>query len=69
LLQPFEVASRAVRIAYREPIETADGGEILIEADTLCIHGDTPGADTLAAAVRAALEEAHIRVGPMGEWL
>jgi UPF0271 protein len=69
LLQPFEVASRAVRIAYREPIETADGGEILIEADTLCIHGDTPGADTLAAAVRAALEEAHVQVRPMGEWL
>lgn len=69
LLQPFEVASRAVRIAYREPIETADGGEIIIEADTVCIHGDTPGAETLAAAVRAALEEAHIHVRPMGEWL
>lgn len=69
LEQPFEVASRAVRIAYREPIETADGAEIVIEADTVCIHGDTPGADTLAAAVRAALEEAHVHVSPMGEWL
>ncbi|MDR5682699.1 MAG: 5-oxoprolinase subunit PxpA [Armatimonadota bacterium] len=69
LLQPFEVASRAVRIAYREPIQTLDGGEIVVEADTVCIHGDTPGAETLAAAVRAALEEAHVHIRPMGEWL
>lgn len=69
LTEPFEVASRAVRIVYGEPIETADGGEITVEADTLCIHGDTPDAATLARAVRAALEEAHVQVLPMGVWL
>ncbi len=69
LVEPFEVASRAVRIAYGEPIETVDGGQLVVEADTLCIHGDTPGASALAWAVRAALEEAHIEVLPMGEWL
>jgi len=69
LLEPFEVASRAVRIAYGEPIETVDGGQLVVEADTLCIHGDTPGAGQRARAVRAALEEAHIAVLPMGEWL
>jgi len=69
LTEPFEVASRAVRIVYGEPIETADGGQITVEADTLCIHGDTPGAAALARAVRAALEEAHVEVLPMGEWL
>jgi UPF0271 protein len=42
---------------------------VVVEADTLCIHGDTPGAAELAAAVRAALEEAHVRVQPMGAWL
>jgi UPF0271 protein len=69
LTEPFEVASRAVRIAHGEPIETVDGGQVVVEADTLCIHGDTPGAAALAAAVRAALEEAHVRVQPMGTWL
>ncbi len=64
-----EVASRAVRLAYGEPIPTVDGGETVVYADTLCIHGDTPGAAELAAAVRAALEEAHVRVRPMGMWL
>lgn len=64
-----EVASRAVRLAYGEPIPTADGGEVVVQADTLCIHGDTPGAAQLAAAVRAALEEAHVRVQPMAAWL
>ncbi|MCS7173274.1 MAG: LamB/YcsF family protein [Armatimonadetes bacterium] len=69
LVEPFAVASRAVRLAYGEPIETADGGQVVVEADTLCIHGDTPGAGQLARAVRAALEEAHVTVLPMGEWL
>ncbi len=69
LLEPFEAASRAVRIAYGEPIETVDAGQVVVEADTLCIHGDTPGAGQLARAVRAALEEAHVEVLPMGEWL
>ncbi|MDR7386306.1 MAG: LamB/YcsF family protein, partial [Armatimonadota bacterium] len=69
LVEPFEVASRAVRIAHGEPIETVDGGEVVVEAETLCIHGDTPGAAELAAAVRAALEEAHVRVRPMGSWV
>ncbi|GBD30754.1 hypothetical protein HRbin32_01863 [bacterium HR32] len=64
-----EVASRAVRFAYGEPIPTADGGEVVVQADTPCIHGDTPGAAQLVAAVRAALEEAHVRVQPMAAWL
>jgi 5-oxoprolinase (ATP-hydrolysing) subunit A len=36
-----------------------------VQADTLCIHGDTPGAPAIAQAVRAALEAAGIAVRPL----
>ena len=37
-------------------------GTVPVRADTLCIHGDTPGAAELARAVRAALEGTGVRV-------
>jgi UPF0271 protein len=40
-----------------------------MEADTLCLHGDTPDALTLAAALRAALEQAGVTLAPMGALL
>jgi UPF0271 protein len=33
-----------------------DGAVVPLEAQTLCLHGDTPGAERLAAAIRARLE-------------
>jgi UPF0271 protein len=59
---PERAAARAVRIARDHRAETADGGEIEVRADTICIHGDTPGAPALARAVRGALERAGVQV-------
>ena len=42
-----------------------DGMPVLLHADTLCIHGDTPGAVEYARAVRAALEAAGVVVAPL----
>jgi UPF0271 protein len=39
-----------------------DGVEVAVRADTLCIHGDTPGAPDYARAVRAALDTAGVTV-------
>jgi UPF0271 protein len=36
--------------------------DVPVRADTLCIHGDTPGAAELARTVKTALEEAGVRV-------
>jgi UPF0271 protein len=33
-----------------------------MEAETLCVHGDTPGAVDIARSVRTALERAGVRV-------
>ena len=50
-----DAAAQAVRIATRGEVMTADGSIVSLSADTLCLHGDTPGAVELARAVRGAL--------------
>ncbi len=56
------VAQRAVDIAVTGKITSIGGAVISIHARSLCVHGDTPGAVTLARAVRAALEHAGVAV-------
>ncbi len=61
------VAARAVRMAGERTVETIDGTLLPVEADTMCVHSDTPGAGRLAAALRRALESAGVRVVAMRE--
>jgi UPF0271 protein len=60
------VVSRAVRMATEGKVQARNGTEIDLRVDTICVHGDTPGADRLAAALRAGLENAGIRVAAAG---
>lgn len=52
---PEEVARRAVRVMKERKATTIDGGDIDMEAATICIHSDTPNAVQLARAVNEAL--------------
>ena len=56
------IAERAVRLALRSEIVAIDGTVIPTEAQSLCIHGDTPEAVEIARRVRAALEAEGIVV-------
>lgn len=56
------IAAQAVRLAVEGRVEAISGETIRVPADTLCLHGDTPGADRAAAAVRAALEAAGVTI-------
>lgn len=58
------VAARAVRLAVAGEVETIDGEVVRVEAESLCVHGDTPGAVELAGAVRRALAESGVEVRP-----
>jgi UPF0271 protein len=62
LTDPRDAAERAVRMVRDGKVIARDGSIFRVEIDTICVHGDTPGAPELAAAVRAALEEAGIEV-------
>jgi 5-oxoprolinase (ATP-hydrolysing) subunit A len=64
LHDPGAVAERVARLAREGKITAADGSELALEARTVCIHGDTPGAAALAAAVRERLDRDGIAVRP-----
>jgi UPF0271 protein len=57
-----EVVKRAVQIARDHTVVAIDGTKVPLEVDTICVHGDTEGADVLAARLRAGLEKAGVRV-------
>lgn len=56
------VVDRAVAMVRDRRVVALDGSVIPLEADTICLHGDTPGAADLARAVRAGLEAAGVTV-------
>ncbi len=60
IVDEVTVAERALRIARDRCIECQDGTVLLLAADTICIHADSPGADRLAAAARRALLEGGV---------
>ncbi|HEY6945778.1 MAG TPA: 5-oxoprolinase subunit PxpA [Candidatus Acidoferrum sp.] len=59
---PAEAAKQALSIAERGIVTAHDGTEVKLNAQTICIHGDTPGSVQIAAAVARTLREAGIRV-------
>lgn len=63
---PATVVSRAVRMARDRSVLSIDGTPVPLDADTLCVHGDTPGAAALAAAIRQALEADGLEVASFG---
>jgi UPF0271 protein len=62
---PETAAERAVRIARDGVVVAYTGEGIPLRVDTLCVHGDTPGAVEIVKAIRRRLEEAGVEVAPM----
>ena len=60
------VVSRAIRMAKDNVVTAIDGTVVTLQVDTICVHGDTPGADDLAARLRAGLEAAGVTVKAIG---
>lgn len=63
---PREVAARALRMAKEGMVIAVDGTSIPLEAQTLCVHGDTPSAIDLVKSIRKALAADGVAVAPMG---
>jgi UPF0271 protein len=64
LHDPVQVAARAVAMVTSGGVESAEGTRVALGFRSLCIHGDTPGAVSLARSVRRALAEAGVRLAP-----
>ncbi|MDO5662725.1 MAG: 5-oxoprolinase subunit PxpA [Brachybacterium sp.] len=59
-----EVTERMVRLAEEGVVRAVDGTDIRVRAESICVHGDTPGAVAMAAEVRSGLEDAGIEIRP-----
>ena len=66
---PAVVASRALMMARDGKVLAVDGTEIPFRPETLCVHGDTPGAVNLVKEIRETLTEAGVEVVPLSKFL
>jgi UPF0271 protein len=62
LHDPAQVAEHVLRMATDSAIRTVDGSFLKINADSICVHGDSPGAVAMAVAVKAALSDAGVAI-------
>jgi UPF0271 protein len=69
ITDPQKAAAQAVKMAMEGKVRTIDGVEIDIAVQTICCHGDTPGAQHIVRAVREALDRAGCQVKPLRDWL
>jgi len=65
LTDPEEAAGQALSLARDGFAVAWDGSRVNLKVDTLCLHGDTPGAAAIARRVRERLDEEGIRVAPL----
>jgi 5-oxoprolinase (ATP-hydrolysing) subunit A len=62
LRDPLEAGQQALRIVEQGTVVASGGAEIAVNAQTICIHGDTPGAPRIAAAVAQMLRQAGVEL-------
>jgi UPF0271 protein len=61
------IVERVLRMVAENKVDAVDGSAIVIHADSICVHGDTPGAVRAATAIRAALSDNGITVARFTE--
>ena len=62
LHDPADVAARMLRLATEGLVTAIDGSTLRIAADSVCVHGDSPGAVAMAREVRALFERSGVAV-------
>ncbi len=63
---PEAVVARVVRMAREGVVEAIDGSIVRLDAQTICTHGDTPGAHELVRRIREGLEREGVEVRALG---
>ena len=66
LHDPIRIAARIALLAQEGKIMAVDGSALTLQADTLCLHGDSPDASHLARIVKQALEAEGVAVRALG---
>jgi len=66
---PEQAVQRVVQMAEQGTVESINGRQIPVAAQSVCIHGDSPGALDLAQKIRSALQEHGIRIAALREFI
>jgi UPF0271 protein len=64
---PVEAGRQALSLANDGSVIAGDGSKVAVNAQTICIHSDTPGATQIAAAVASGLREAGVVLRAVGK--
>ncbi len=64
LHDPDLIAARMLRLATEGVIEAVDGSPLRLSADSICVHGDSPGAVAISARIREVLIAGGVSVRP-----
>lgn len=69
ITDPSEAARRVVRMLTQHDVETVDGETYSLRPDTICVHGDTPNAVEILAAVVDGVRASGFEIRPLQDWL
>jgi UPF0271 protein len=64
---PQEMGEKAVRLVRERRVRTIDGGDLELEVESICVHGDAPNAPEIARAIRATLQAAGIELAALAD--
>ena len=62
LHDPQEAAARVLRMLREGKVRSVDGVDVDVRAETVCLHGDTPGAVEFARTLRSLLEKEEVTI-------
>jgi 5-oxoprolinase (ATP-hydrolysing) subunit A len=62
LHDPGEAAARVIRMLREGKVRSVEGKDVAVEAETVCLHGDTPGAVDFARILRSRLEQEGVAI-------
>jgi UPF0271 protein len=62
---PETMGEKAVRLIRDGRVTTIDGGDLELQVESICVHGDAPNAPAIAAAIRSHLENAGVELAPL----
>lgn len=65
ITDPDEAAEQAVGLARDHAVIAADGSRVEVRAETICIHGDTPGVVAIAQRIHERFRAEGIRIAPL----
>ena len=62
LTDPVEAAKRVLRMLREGKVRSVEGDDVNVRAETICVHGDTPGAVEFARELRSQLVSQGVRI-------